>query len=125
MAKITGSDGDVKFNGTTYSVKNWSIDWSIDMLDDTDTGDSGNRSFIAGLTGATGTFDYEWDSGSAPLTPGATNAELDLYLDAANTKYIKIASAYINSTSISSSVDAITTITYSFTATGAVTYETS
>lgn len=125
MGKLTGVDGYVVF-GTTYHIKNWTLNWTRDMLEDTDTADSGNKSYVAGLQGATGTFVYDWDTSDTPLTPGATNAELDLYLDSTtgSIKYIKLTTAMINQTSISPAVGTLISITYSFTATSGIAFTT-
>jgi len=122
MAKIVGYNGKVNFNATDYDIKSWTLDYSADMLEDTDTGDSGNRSYIAGLKGATGNFVIDYDNTQTPLTPG-TSGTIKLYLDYSGTKYYQ-GTAIINSLSANVSVDGIETITYNFTISGALSYQT-
>jgi len=129
MAKATGSASKVTLINSTagetiYYVRSWTCDWVGDMLDDTDTADSGNKSAIVGLRGATGSFEWHWDGSTAPLIPGSSTdtAEIQLYLT--GTIHISLTTALINTVSFSPMVDGIITITYSFTSTGAVSYQT-
>ena len=52
MAEISGKAGEVQVAGATVAgIKSWSVDYVADALETTDFGDSGHRTYIAGLDG--------------------------------------------------------------------------
>jgi len=56
---IAGKSGFVKYDGGTEisAIKSWSIDYTVDALDTTDFAAAGVRTFIAGCSSWSGTFD--------------------------------------------------------------------
>lgn len=61
MAVITGSGGQLRFNGTKVAkCRDFSLDVSRDAVEDTSLGVS-DRTFVAGLRGATGSATIMYD----------------------------------------------------------------
>jgi len=128
MAAIAGKGGLVKVGttNTVAEVTSWTNDIAIDMLDSTSLGDDW-REYVAGLAGATGSVECNWDvvtdtNGQAAFQTAAlagTTVTLDLYVNATN--YYS-GTAYISNVSISDPVDDLVTCTFDFQYTGAVTY---
>lgn len=79
MANLAGKAGEVKIDSTVpavvYSVTSWEADIKSDAIEVTGMGDSGNKTFIGGLTEGTFTVECFEDSDHAlntDITPGAT-----------------------------------------------------
>lgn len=74
MAEISGKDGSFAFTGSSGFVKSWSISYAGDALETTNFDDSsGGRTYIAGLTGWSGSYDCLYSTGNTavPNTTGS------------------------------------------------------
>jgi predicted secreted protein len=127
MAAIAGKGGSARLGVNTIAeVTSWSMDIATDMLDSSSLGDSW-REFVAGLNGATGSVEVNWDvvtdaNGQAALQTAVlagTTVTLDLYVNA--TKYYS-GTAYVSNFNVSDPVDDLVTATFDAQFSGAVTY---
>lgn len=122
MAYMSGKSGKVSAGGTDLDVKGWSFDPNCDLQDTSNSGDSGYKTFIAGLLGGTGSIEMDWDAAANPTTnppnlnPGEEITNMDLYLDSVN--YIRIPTALISGTPVANAVDGKVTFNCNFTASG-------
>ena len=62
MAEAAGYGGSITYTNLTAGVKQWSLNWTVDPLETTDFGDSGNKTYIRGLKGWTATVTANWDA---------------------------------------------------------------
>lgn len=129
MPFYTGRTGKL-FVGTAQvaKVRNWTLDTSVSMLDTTALGDSAN-SFVPGLFSATGsaTLSYYNDASGTDVTEllakinkttaVTENDRVNLTFDVGTNQSFQ-ADAYINSASITSSTDELTTVSFNFTIDG-------
>ncbi len=71
MSHIAGKGGFVKYDGGTEitAIRSWSIDYTVDSLETTDFADAGVKSFIAGGSGWSGSFEGPKD-GAPPAIIG-------------------------------------------------------
>jgi len=77
MAQISGKAGDVSVGGASVGgIKSWTIDYVADVLETTDFADSGLRTYIAGLSGWSGSFEGFKDG-----APTAIGSEIALILE--------------------------------------------
>jgi hypothetical protein len=120
---LKGNVGYVITASTTAvaGIKSWTLDRSIDMLDTTDFGSSGDKEYIAGLKGWAGTFEGLKDG--APLGLGTT-VSLALYESSAGGQ-VWSGTAYLNNQTINTPVDGLVSYTYSYQGTGSITIATS
>lgn len=124
---ISGKGGGV-FVGINKvaEIKRWNIDIETDLLDSTNFDSNGWKEFAAGLKGASGSFEGNWDvandaAGQKALqdaTLGGTTVSLKLDINGTNNF---TGNAFIN-TSIDVPVDDLATISFDFTFSGQVTY---
>lgn len=130
MAAIAGTDGAVKLGANTVTlVTEWSFDGEVDMLETSAIG-SGNRTYIPGLFGATGTitasFDMTDTNGQKALHDAffnKTSVALTLRANSSGTLGTYTAAvAFINKISPAVAVDAKVEISFDFTVSGAVTF---
>lgn len=115
MAHISGKAGYVDTGSTVAGIKSWTLDYNADMLETTDFGDAGVKSFIAGCTGWSGTFEGYKDG--APQGIG-TSITLKLY---ENATYFWTGTAFITGVSASTAFDGVDSYSYTFQGTGALT----
>lgn len=131
MPFYTGRTGKLRLGTSEVAkVRNWSLDTSVNMLDTTALGDTANT-FTPGLFSATG-------SATLSYYNGATTDVTDLLTKIAKTGAITdsdevaltfevgsgqlfTADAFINSASITSSTDELTTVSFNFTINGPLT----
>lgn len=131
MPFYTGRTGKLRLGGSEVAkVRNWTLDTSVNMLDTTALGDTANT-FTPGLFSATG-------SATLSYYNGATTDVTDLLTKIAKTGAIAdsdevvltfevgtsqsfVANAFINSASITSSTDELTTVSFNFTINGPLT----
>jgi len=93
MATIAGKSGDITAANHDAYCHAWTLDVPTDILEDTNWDvsgvgevDAGWKTYIAGLTGWSGSFECYADATPATsILPGATVA-IKLYVDKANTK---------------------------------------
>ncbi len=120
MANIVGKAAYVDIGGVTVAgIKNWTCDQTIDTIDVTSMSDSAPtaKSYLMGLTDATGTFDGNHTDGT-PQTLG-DSVTLKLYTD--GTDYYSM-TAFITGINSAASVDGEVTVNYSYQQSGGVTY---
>lgn len=131
MPFYTGRTGKLKLSGSSVSkVRNWTLDTSVNMLDTTALGDTANT-FTPGLFSATGSASLSYYNGDATdvtnlleriaKTGAITDSDLvNLTFEVGSDQYFT-ANAFINSASISSSTDELTTVSFNFTINGPLT----
>ena len=86
MAEIAGYGGKVIWTGiasdVSYNVRAWALDVVVDPLEVTTFADSGNRTYIRGLKGWSGTVDlYTDDTKQTDVADVGTSAAISLYLN--------------------------------------------
>jgi len=65
MGVLTGSDGELKFNGSAVGkCREWNLDVSKDALEDTSIG-SYDRTYVEGMRGTTGSATVLYDPGNS------------------------------------------------------------
>lgn len=132
MPFYTGRNGSLKLESDAVAkVKNWTLDTSVNMLDTTSLGNTANT-FTPGLFSATGSasVSYYNDATSTDVTDllekiAKTGAitdsdEVSLTFEVGTSQSFA-AKAFINSASISSSTDELTTVSFNFTINGPLT----
>ena len=135
MSFFHGKDGALKLGDkNVLKVRNWTLDVSTNMLDVTSLGDVAN-SFFPGLSSTTGTATVMYYHSAAAETDvtdlltkiaktgtnGVGTADLvSLTFQISSTQSIS-ANAYINSASITSSTEELTSVSFNFTVTGQLT----
>ena len=125
MAAVAGKGGKVMISSDTVGeVKSWSLDISVDMLDDTSLLDSW-KSNVSGLKVWSGSVDVSWDISDTAqaaiqtaLLAGPTVA-VKLYTNGAN--YYS-GTAYVSSMSVEDPVDDLVTATMGLQGSGALSY---
>ena len=131
MPFYTGRTGKLRLGGSEVSkVRNWTLDTSVNMLDTTALGDTANT-FTPGLFSATGSATLSYYNGD---TTDVTNLLERITKTGAITDTDEVAltfevgsdqlfntNAFINSASITSSTDELTTVSFNFTINGPLT----
>jgi len=126
MANHKGSEGVVKVGSNTISeVRDWSIEETADVIEDTSMGDSA-RTKKVGLTSASGSLTAYWDetdtNGQEAMTIGSS-VTLNLYPEgSANASTYATCTAILTSVGVSASFDGMVERTFSFDVNGAVTW---
>lgn len=131
MPFYTGRTGKLRLGGSAVSkVRNWTLDTSVNMLDTTALGDTANT-FTPGLFSATGSATLSYYNGDTTdvtnllekiaKTGAVTDSdEVSLTFEVGSDQLF-IANAFINSASITSSTDELTTVSFNFTINGPLT----
>jgi len=123
---LAGKSGNVYYTttgGTATSavvvagMKSWTVDYTSDALETTDFADVGLKTYIAGLSGWSGSFEGNKD-GAAALTVG-TSYVLHLRESATTTQRYS-GTAIITGLHGSASVDGVVTQSFDFQGTGAL-----
>ena len=131
MAHLAGKSGNVystTAGGTATGqvvvagMKSWNVDYTSDALETTDFADSGLRTYIAGLSGWSGSFEGYKD-GAAGLAPG-TSYVLRLQASASTTTQMYTGTAFITGLHEAASVDGVVSLAYDFQGSGTLTYTT-
>jgi len=121
MAQISGKAGDVSVGGSSIGgIKSWTVDYVAEALDTTDFADSGLRTYIAGLSGWSGSFEGYKDG-----APTGIGAEIALILEEstdATQRYT--GQAIITGSHETVSVDGVVSISYDFQGTTTLTVPT-
>jgi len=123
MTKIAGTTGSVYTTTTGTAVaavagiKSWTLDYVQDALETTDFGDSGVRTYIAGLSGWSATFEGYKDG--APKGLG-TQALIE-FRESTDTTQKWTGAGLITGIHPGLSVDGIASISYDLQGTGALT----
>jgi predicted secreted protein len=117
MAQIAGKLGEIMVGGTTQAgMKSWTIDYTVEALETTDFADTGTKSYIAGMTGWSGSFEGFKDA--APLTIGTEIALILKESTDATQRYT--GQAIVTGLNGTVSVDGIVGEAYTFQGTGAL-----
>lgn len=128
MANHKGSEGVVKIGANTIAeIRDWSISESAEIIDDTTMGDSA-RTKKAGLTSASGSMTCYWDetdsTGQEAMTIGAS-VTLNLYPEGATTgDTYATGTVIITEVGVSATAEGMVERTFSYEATGAITWGT-
>ncbi len=125
MARLAGYEGWVDWTGiapsaSAYASMSWSLDLVVDMLDVTDFDSSGDRQFIRGLKGWTGTIEMKIDNANQ-IQPSDVGAEAEIQLALSDGSTLS-GSALCNGWHPSVTVDGEETQTLDFQGNGALTY---
>jgi hypothetical protein len=128
MANFRGMDGSVRFNANVVGeIKDWSMNATIEELDDTVMGDSW-ATVVGGISKWTGSASAQLDYGDTLgqkaiidklliATPASSSTALELRVSA--TKYFS-GSALLSGINISSGLGAIVMVSFNFTGNGAL-----
>jgi hypothetical protein len=131
MPFYTGRNGKLRLSGGVVSkVRDWTLDTSVTMLDTTTLGDTASN-FTPGLSSATGSATVMYFNGETTdvtdllqriTKTGAItdNDEVNLTFEVGSDQAF-VADAFINSVSITSSTDELTTASFNFTINGPLT----
>lgn len=119
MAHIHGKGGDIDVSGSVTGARNWTITYTGDTVETTDYADAGVKTFIAGLTGWTVTYEVVKDG--AP--PQAMNASVSFSFEeiANDGSAVWTGTAIVDSIGAATPVDGVVVYTYGATGTGALT----
>ena len=125
MAEICGKTASVSMGGTVIAgLRDWSIDYTADVLETTDFADSGHRTYIAGIDGWTGGMNGFGQPGwSTAATVGSKYAG-KFYLLKTGAHFYS-GSVLITGAALGNSVDGLATTDYTFTGSGALSLVTS
>jgi predicted secreted protein len=133
MGAITGKSGFVQYNsGTVVRVNSWSMDIDNGVYDVTSFSTSTVqwREYVGGLSGWTGSIDATFDPTSTGIddliadTMTASTGTVNLVMDKTNGGSFS-GGAVLNTMSVGADIDGPTTISWSVTGNGALTYSTS
>jgi len=131
MPFYTGRNGKLRLAGGVVSkVRDWTLDTSVTMLDTTTLGETAST-FTPGLSSATGSATVMYFNGETTdvtdllqritKTGAITDSdEVNLTFEVASGQTF-VANAFINSVSITSSTDELTTASFNFTVNGPLT----
>jgi hypothetical protein len=131
MPFYTGRTGKLRLGGSEVSkVRNWTLDTSVNMLDTTALGDTANT-FTPGLFSATGSATLSYYNGDTTdvtnlleritKTGAITDTDEVALTFEVGSDQLFIANAFINSASVTSSTDELTTVSFNFTINGPLT----
>ena len=109
--QLSGKAGDVSVAGSSIGgIKSWTVDWVADALETTDFADSGLRTYIAGITGWSGSFEGFKDG-----APTSIGSEIALILEeTSNATQRYTGQAILTGSHESVSVDGVVSISYDF-----------
>ena len=118
---ISGKAGEVSVAGATVDgIKSWTIDYVVDALETTDFADSGKKTYIAGLSGWSGSYEGFKDG-----APTAIGAEIALILEeSTDSTQVYTGQAILTGSHETVSVDGVAGIAYDFTGTTTLTVPT-
>jgi hypothetical protein len=128
MPFYTGRNGRLRLaNNAVSKVRDWTLDTSVTMLDTTTLGDTASN-FTPGLSSATGSATVMYFNGDTTdvtdllqritKTGAVTDNDLVRLTFEVASGQAFVADAFINSASITSSTDELTTTSFNFTVTG-------
>jgi len=122
---ISGKAGSVSVDSSSSTLgelNTWSINSSADALEKTDFDSSGEREYLAGLTGWDGSFGGHWDATQAAAVTVGDSVDLVLEL---NASYSYSGSAIITGKSVDVNVDGTCDASYDYQGTATLTETTS
>jgi len=116
MAELSGKDGSVTLSGAQTYVKSWTLSYAGDALETTNFDDSsGGRTYIAGLTGWTGSYDALYSTANTVVSSGSGT----IYLrSSTGTVGVWSGSILITGMDVGTPRDGIVTQSYTFQGTG-------
>ncbi len=116
MASISGKDGSVTFSGAATTVKSWTLANVGDVLETTNFDDSsGGRTYIAGLTGWSGSYDALYSTANT-ASPGTSGT---IYLrSSTGTVGVWSGTAFITGMDVTTPRDGLVTQTFTFQGSG-------
>ena len=119
MSEISGKDGSVTLSGANTYVKSWTLSYAGDALETTNFDDSsGGRTYIAGLTGWTGSYDALYSTANTVVPSGSGT----IYLrSSTGTVGVWSGSILITGMDVGTPRDGLVTQSYTFQGTGALT----
>jgi hypothetical protein len=116
MAHYAGKAGEVDTGAGVTGIKAWGLDYVVEMLETTDFADAGVRTYLAGPSGWSGTFEGLKDG--VPLTVGAS---VSLTLKETQTATQKwTGTAFITGCHGAVAADGLVEYSYDFQGTGAL-----
>ena len=116
MSEVSGIKGDVNCTGADTSVHSWTLSYAGDTLETTDFDDSsGGRSYIAGITSWSGSYDCYYDTGNTKV-PGNTGTII--LRTTTGDSALFTGSIIITGMDVGDPVDGIATQSYTFQGTG-------
>ena len=122
MAHIAGRTGMVYIAADITGCRNWSIDYTVDILDTTDFADgaatNSARTFLPGLSSWSGSFEIVKDG--APMALGTSSTAVTLKLEEDTTTFWQ-GSAYITGIHATNSVEGLVMYSMDFQGTGELT----
>lgn len=114
--ELSGKDGSVQFSGSSGLIKSWSISYTGDALETTNFDDSsGGRTYIAGLTGWSGSFDCLYSTGNTAVPSTTGNG---VFKTSTGTAGVWSGGIIITGMDITTPRDGLVTQSYSFQGTG-------
>jgi len=118
---ISGKAGEVLVAGATVDgIKSWTIDYTVDALDTTDFADAGVKSYIAGISGWSGSFEGYKDG-----APTAIGSEIALVLEeSTDSTQVYTGQAILTGSHPTVSIDGVVGIAYDFQGTAGLTVPT-
>ncbi len=117
MAKVAGYTGAVNLSSSVVlGINQWSLDYTIDMLETTDFSASGVAAYIPGVSRWSGSFSGYKDG--VPIALGTATVSLKLAESAAVNWQ---GSALISGIHVTTNFDGLVSYAYDFTGTGALT----
>lgn len=131
MPFYTGRTASLKLSGSSVSkVRDWTLDTSVNLLETTALGDTATT-YTAGIFSATGSASMSYYNGDTTDTTNllekiaktgaiTDSDKVSLTFEVGTNQYFT-ANAFINSASISSSTDEVTTVSFNFTVDGPLT----
>lgn len=122
MAHIHGKGGDVDSSGSTTGAKNWSITYTGDTVETTDYADAGVKTFIAGQTGWTATFEVVKDGAPPYAMNASATFNFEEIADDGSAKWS--GTCIINSIGVNTPIDGPVAYTYGVQGTGTLTVAT-
>ena len=109
--QLSGKAGEVLVAGATVDgIKSWTVDYVSDALETTDFADSGLKTYIAGISGWSGSFEGFKDG--APTSIGSEIALILSASTAATQDYT--GQAILTGSHETVSVDGVVSISYDF-----------
>jgi len=118
MAAISGKQGSVTLSSGATTVKSWTLSYAGDALETTNFDNStGGRSYIAGLTGWSGSYDALYSTGNTAV-PGSTGTIT--LKSSTGTAVSWNGGIIITGMDIGTPVDGIVTQSYTFQGSGAL-----
>jgi len=109
--QLSGQAGEVLVAAATVDgIKSWTVDYTLDALDTTDFADSGKRTYIAGISGWSGSFE-----GFKDAAPTGIGSVIDLILSVStDATQDYTGSAILTGSHETVSVDGVVGISYDF-----------